>query len=115
VQLAIARVEEYAADERGARLTGRPDVAAGVLARIAMVEDGCAGDAANSAIATALLAIGKHLAGPRRDNPFSGYPLPANRIAALAGLSCDIGPGATSAWPSPNLPLQAARQAQCDS
>jgi heat shock protein HtpX len=108
VQLAIARVEEYAADERGARLTGRPDVAAGVLARIALVEDGGSGNAANSAIATVLLAIGKWLAGPRRDNPFSGYPLPANRIAALARLSCDIRPGEQlRCRPGSNLPLQA--------
>ena len=33
LQLAIARADEYAADEYGARLTGRPDVVAGLLGR----------------------------------------------------------------------------------
>jgi hypothetical protein len=38
-----------------------------------------------------MLAIGKWLVGPRRDNPFSAYPLPTNRITALEQLSRKMG------------------------
>jgi Zn-dependent protease with chaperone function len=50
-------------------------------------------DVANSKVATATLSIGKWLVGPRRDNPFSGHPLPTNRIAALKQLSREMGLG----------------------
>jgi heat shock protein HtpX len=91
LQLAIARADEYAADEYGARLTGRPDVVAGLLARIALVDDAGSGDMANSAAGRMMLAIGKRLAGPRRDNPFSGHPLATNRMLELARLSREMG------------------------
>jgi heat shock protein HtpX len=87
-QLAIARAHEYAADEVGARLTGRPDVVARVLSRFEMADDE---DVAKSAVAKTLLAVGKRIVGPQRDNPFSSHPLPANRIVALTRLSRDMG------------------------
>jgi heat shock protein HtpX len=88
IQLAISRAAEYAADECGARLSGRPDALASAL-RIASTDDAEFGDAAAAATLTgkALLTFGKRLVGPRRDNPFSAYPLPMNRIAALERLS----------------------------
>jgi heat shock protein HtpX len=86
IQLAISRAGEYAADECGARLCGRPDALASAL-RIASTDDAEFGDAANNPTAKALLTFGKRLVGPRRDNPFSAYPLPMNRIAALERLS----------------------------
>ncbi|HEV2878879.1 MAG TPA: M48 family metalloprotease [Candidatus Eremiobacteraceae bacterium] len=86
IQLAISRASEYAADECGARLSGRPDALASAL-RIASTDDAEFGDPANNPIAKALLTFGKRFVGPRRDNPFSAYPLPMNRIAALERLS----------------------------
>jgi heat shock protein HtpX len=91
-QLAIGRAVEYAADKCGARLSGRPDAL--VAALRLMSTDAADFDAvANSQVATAMLAIGKRLVGPCRDNPFSGYPLPTNRIAALEQLSREMGSG----------------------
>jgi heat shock protein HtpX len=85
-QLAIGRASEYAADECGARLCGRPDALIATL-RLASADDADFEAVASSQMATAMLVIGKWLVGPRRDNPFSGYPLPTNRIAALEELS----------------------------
>jgi heat shock protein HtpX len=89
-QLAIGRAGEYAADKCGARLSGRPDALAAALRR-ASTDDAELDEAASSQVATAMLAIGKWLAGPRRDNPFSAYPLTANRIAALERLAREMG------------------------
>jgi heat shock protein HtpX len=83
IQLAIMRAGEYAADECGARLSGRPDALASALS-IVSTDDAEFGD---NLTGKALLTFGKRLVGPRRDNPFSAYPLPTNRIAALERLS----------------------------
>jgi heat shock protein HtpX len=103
LQLAIARADEYAADEYGARLTGRPDVVAGLLGRIALVDDAGSEDMANSAMGRTMLAIGRRIVGPRRDNPFSAYPLPANRAVELARLAHEMGAGCRRAIPSEPL------------
>ena len=89
-QLAISRAGEYAADECGARLNGRPDALVAAL-RLMSTDDAEFDDVASSKMATAMLAFGKCLVGPRRDNPFSAYPLPTNRIAALEQLSREMG------------------------
>ena len=89
-QLAIGRAVEYAADECGARLSGRPDALVAAL-RLASTDDADFEAVATSRMATAMLTIGKWLVGPRRDNPFSAYPLPTNRIAALEQLSRKMG------------------------
>jgi heat shock protein HtpX len=91
-QFAIGRAAEYAADKRGARLSGRPDALAAAL-RLMSTDDADFDAVANSQVATAMLAIGKRLVGPRRDNPCSGYPLPTNRIAALEQLSREMSSG----------------------
>jgi heat shock protein HtpX len=85
-QLAIGRAAEYAADKSGARLSGRPDALIAAL-RLMSTDDAEFEDVANSQVTTAMLAIGKMLVGPQRDNPFSAYPLPRNRIAALERAS----------------------------
>ncbi len=90
-QLAIARAHEYAADEVGARLTGRPDVVVRVLSRFEPADDAGLGGLAKSVVGTTLLAIGNKLAGSQRDNPFSSHPLPENRIVALTRLPRDMG------------------------
>jgi heat shock protein HtpX len=87
VLLALARADEYAADRRGVLLTGRPDVVAGVLGRVELLELAGPGGLPNSATARVLDAIGKRLARQGRDNPFSAHPLPTNRISALARSS----------------------------
>ena len=89
-QLAISRTGEYAADECGARLSGRPDALVAAL-RLMSTDDAEFDDMASSKMATAMLAFGKWLVGPRRDNPFSAYPSPTNRIAALEQLSREMG------------------------
>ena len=91
-QLAISRTGEYAADECGARLSGRPDALVAAL-RLMSTDDAEFEDVASSKMATAMLAFGKWLVGPRRDNPFSAYPSPTNRIAALEQLSREMGLG----------------------
>ena len=91
-QLAISRAGEYAADECGARLNGRPDALVAAL-RLMSTDDAEFDDVASSKMATAMLAFGKWLVGPRRDNPFSAYPLATNRIAALEQLSREMGLG----------------------
>ena len=91
-QFAIGRAVEYAADKCGARLSGRPDALVAAL-RLTSADDADFDAVANSQVATATLAIGKRLVGPRRDNPFSAYPLPTNRIAALEQLSREMGSG----------------------
>jgi heat shock protein HtpX len=91
-QLAISRAGEYAADECGARFCGQPEALVATL-RLMSTDDAEFDDVANSKVATAMLTIGKWLVGPRRDNPFSGHPLPTNRIAALEQLSREMGLG----------------------
>jgi heat shock protein HtpX len=88
-QLAISRAGEYAADERGARLSGRPEALVAAL-RLMSTDDAEFEDVANSKMVIAMLVLGKWLVGPRRDNPFSGHPLPTNRIAALEQLAREM-------------------------
>jgi Zn-dependent protease with chaperone function len=92
LQLAIARRRRICRRRNGARLTGRPDVVAGVLARVEIVDEAGSKEAANNIMARTMVAIGRRLVGPRRDNPFSAHPLPANRMVALVRLSREMGP-----------------------
>jgi heat shock protein HtpX len=91
VQMAISRTREYAADEMGARISGRPDALAAALARIsnaaAMIEN----PTAERAPATAHLFIVNPLTRRGMDNLFSTHPSTENRIAALQQLAREMG------------------------
>jgi heat shock protein HtpX len=91
VQMAISRTREYAADEMGGRISGRPDALASALARIsnaaAMIEN----PTAERAPATAHLFIVNPLTHRGMDNLFSTHPSTENRIAALQRLAREMG------------------------
>jgi heat shock protein HtpX len=84
-QFAIGRAAEYAADKCGARLSGRPDALAAAL-RLMSTDDADFDAVANSQVATAMLAIGKRLVGPRRD--IHSRATPCRRTALPRLNSC---------------------------
>src|SRR5258708_2979576 len=102
VQMAISRTREYAADELGARTTGRPDALASALARISAAAQTIENPTAERTPATAHLFIVNPLSGQRMDNLFSTHPSTENRIAALERLAADIGSGGYG--PRPRAP-----------
>jgi heat shock protein HtpX len=87
VQMAISRTREYAADRRGAEISGRPLSLASALAKIA------GGHTLNPDAernpATAHLFIVNPLSGRRLDGLFSTHPATANRIAALEAMAAE--------------------------
>src|SRR5947199_4866401 len=74
VQMAISRTREYAADELGARTTGRPDALASALAKISAAAQTIENPSAERTPATAHLFIVNPLTGQRMDNLFSTHP-----------------------------------------
>src|SRR5260370_11518486 len=109
VQMAISRRREYAADELGARTTGRPDALASALARISAAAQTIENPTAERTPATAHLFIVNPLSGQRMDNLFSTHPSTENRIAALERLAADIGSGGYG--PRPSAPAYPGRPA----
>jgi heat shock protein HtpX len=93
VQMAISRTREYAADELGARISGRPDALASALAKISSAAHSIENETAERAPATAHLFIVNPLSGQRMDNLFSTHPSTENRIAALQRLAQEMGRG----------------------
>jgi heat shock protein HtpX len=93
VQMAISRTREYAADELGARIGGRPDALASALAKISSAAHMIENETAERAPATAHLFIVNPLSGQRMDNLFSTHPSTENRIAALQRLAQEMGRG----------------------
>jgi heat shock protein HtpX len=91
VQMAISRTREYAADNMGARISGRPDVLASALARISNAAQAIGNESAERAPATAHLFIVNPLTGHGMDNLFSTHPSTENRIAALQQLAQEMG------------------------
>lgn len=83
VQMAISRTREYAADNLGARISGRPDALASALVKISSVAEAVPNDTAESHPATAPLFIINPLSGRGMDNLFSTHPSTENRVAAL--------------------------------
>ena len=106
VQMAISRTREYAADELGARITGRPDALAAALAKISAAAESIENPTAERAPATAHLFIVNPLTGHGMDNLFSTHPSTANRIAALQRLAAEIGAGG---WARPTAPAYPRR------
>ena len=109
VQMAISRSREYAADNLGARISGRPDALASALVKISSAAEAVPNDTAESHPATAPLFIVNPLSGRGMDNLFSTHPSTENRVAALDRLSHEMGlgglgpsrPVTPSAWSGP--------------
>ncbi len=101
VQMAISRTREYAADDAGARIAGRPLALASALAKISNYAERIPNDTAEQNPATAHLFIVNPLAGAHGwDNLFATHPAVENRIAALQQLAGEFGAGASAAAPS---------------
>jgi heat shock protein HtpX len=97
VQMAISRTREYAADNLGARISGRPDALGSALVKISRVAEAVPNDTAETHPTTAPLFIINPLSGRGMDNLFSTHPSTANRVAALDKLSREMGLGGFSA------------------
>jgi heat shock protein HtpX len=93
VQMAISRTREYAADELGARISGRPDALASALVKISGAAQQIENPTAERAPATAHLFIVNPLTGHGMDNLFATHPSTENRIAALAQVARAMGLG----------------------
>ena len=93
VQMAISRTREYAADNFGGRISGRPDALASALVKISRMATAVPNETAESHPATAPLFIVNPLSGQGMDNLFSTHPSTENRVAALDTLSRDMGRG----------------------
>jgi heat shock protein HtpX len=93
VQMAISRAREYAADNLGARISGRPDALASALVKISRIAEEVPNDTAETHPTTAPLFIINPLSGRGMDNLFSTHPSTENRVAALQKLSRDMGLG----------------------
>jgi len=91
VQMAISRTREYAADNLGARISGRPDALASALVKISRMAEAIPNDTAESHPTTAPLFIINPLSGRGMDNLFSTHPSTENRVAALEKLSREMG------------------------
>jgi heat shock protein HtpX len=93
VQMAISRTREYAADNLGARISGRPDSLAAALTKIENAAHQIENPSAEAAPATAHLFIINPLSGHGMDNLFATHPSTENRIAALRELAQQMGFG----------------------
>ncbi len=91
VQMAISRTREYSADRLGAEISGDPLALASALARIAGSARQRPMISAERNPASAHMFIINPLSGERMDNLFSTHPNTANRIAALQGMTGEIG------------------------
>jgi heat shock protein HtpX len=93
VQMAISRTREYAADELGARIGGRPDALASALVKISGAAQQIENPTAERSPATAHLFIVNPLTGHGMDNLFATHPSTENRIAALEQVARQMGLG----------------------
>ena len=93
VQMAISRTREYAADNLGARISGRPAALASALGKISNAAQAIENETAERNPATAHLFIVNPLTGHGMDNLFSTHPSTENRIAALEALAREMGHG----------------------
>jgi heat shock protein HtpX len=109
VQMAISRTREYAADDLGARISGRPDALASALIKISHAAQQIENPSAERNPATAHLFIINPLTHHGIDNLFSTHPSTENRIAALERLAAEMGRGGFDRWAS--MPDHRARSA----
>ncbi len=89
IQMAISRSREYAADEAGGRLCGRPMSLANALVRL---EQGNESIPSNANPATAHMYIVNPLHGGGLASLFSTHPSTADRVARLEILARELGP-----------------------
>jgi heat shock protein HtpX len=108
VQMAISRTREYAADNLGARIAGRPVALASALAKISNAARVIPNETAEHNPATAHLFIINPLSGRGMDNLFSTHPSTENRIAALERLARDMGQGGLGGFGPQPAPRAAA-------
>ena len=108
VQMAISRTREYAADNLGGRISGRPDALASALRRIAGTAEHIENYSAERNPATAHLFIINPLTHHGIDNLFSTHPSTQNRIAALEQLAREMGQGGGFRPAAPAYPGRAA-------
>jgi heat shock protein HtpX len=106
VQMAISRTREYAADRRGAEISGAPLSLASALDKIARTAEQVPNYDAERNPATAHLFIINPLSGERMDNLFSTHPNTGNRIAALQAMATEFGQSGRSG-PAPRAPSDA--------
>ncbi|MBX9844536.1 MAG: zinc metalloprotease HtpX [Xanthobacteraceae bacterium] len=106
VQMAISRTREYAADNLGARIAGRPEWLASALAKLEAAAHVIPNEDAERSPATAHMFIVNPLSGRGMDNLFATHPSTENRIAALEELAREIGGGG---WQQPAAPTRAAQ------
>ncbi|GAB4137294.1 MAG: zinc metalloprotease HtpX [Rhodothalassiaceae bacterium] len=93
VQMAISRTREYAADRKGAEISGKPLALASALAKIDRAARGIRNETAEANPAAAHLFIMNPLSGERMDNLFATHPATENRIAALENMARGAGGG----------------------
>ena len=91
VQMAISRTREYAADNLGGQISGKPLALASALAKIEQMAHAVPNETAEASPATAHLFIINPLSGARMDNLFSTHPATENRIEALQQLAAAMG------------------------
>jgi heat shock protein HtpX len=103
VQMAISRTREYAADNMGGRIAGRPLALASALVKISNAAQQIPNHTAEQNPATAHVFIVNPLTGGHGwDNLFATHPAVENRIAALQQLAGELGeggPGVAAAAP----------------
>ena len=103
VQMAISRTREYAADDTGARISGRPAWLASALAKIANAAEVIPNENAERNPATAHMFIVNPLSGMGLDSLFSTHPPVEQRIAALQELARDMGQSASGGEPNRDM------------
>ena len=101
IQMAISRTREYAADRRGAEISGQPLALASALRKIAGMAERVPNMTAEQNPATAHLFIINPLSGEGRDNLFSTHPDTGNRIRALMEMAGGSGRQDRSEPPRP--------------
>ena len=90
VQMAISRTREYAADDLGGRIVGRPEWLASALRKLEAAAHAIPNETVERNPATAHLFIVNPLSGERMDNLFATHPATENRVAALERLAREL-------------------------
>jgi heat shock protein HtpX len=93
VQLAVSRTREYAADEGGAKLSGKPEALASALSKIEMYARHRPANPQSKNPALASLYIINPFRGSLLTELFSTHPATQKRIARLERLAENMGYG----------------------